>query len=279
MDFPALIPTGSICTTGDVNGTASTARPEDNQSSASANTKGSWVETFASTPFQAFGIIVSVAPNLNANSDRLVDIGIGAAGSELVLIADLAAPNVGDVNVYHAFFPIRIPANVRLSHRSAASTGSQGTMVGMHLCGGGWVGGHSSCSRVETLGAVSADSGGTGIDPGGTAGTKGSWVQVPSATTTSFPYRWLGIGINNQVNVNRATANWLMDVAIGGAGSEQIILENLHLHSETNGMVAPMFWGPHPVSIPEGSQLSVRANCSSIDAADRTFDVILYGVG
>lgn len=278
MDFPNLLPSGGKATTGDVNATASLARPEDNTSNASANTKGSWTECFASTPYPALGINVSIAPSLNANTDRLVDIGIGAGGSELVIIADLPAPNIADRCLYHAFFPLMIPEGSRLSHRSASTTGSQGTLVGMTLIAGGFIGQHASAQVCTTLGAVSADSGGTSIDPGGTAGTKGSWVQVPSSTVTTSPFRWLGIGIQNQVNAARVTANWLMDVAIGGSGAEQIILENLHLHSETNGEVLPWFIGPFPMYVPESSQLSVRASCSITDATDRLFDVILYGL-
>lgn len=278
MDFPNMLPSGGKATTGDVNATASLARPEDNTSSASTNTKGSWVECFASTPFPALGIDVSIAATLNGNSDRLVDIGIGAASSELVIIGDLPAPNIADRCMYHAFFPLMIPEGSRLSHRSAATVASQGTLVGMTLVAGGFIGQHASAQVCTTLGAVAADSGGTGIDPGGTAGTKGSWVQVPASTVTDKPFRWLGIGLGNQANAARASGSFLMDVAIGAAGSEQIILENLHINSQTNGEMLPWFIGPFPVYIPEGSQLSARASSSLIDATDRLFDVIFYGL-
>lgn len=278
MDFPALAISGAKSITGDIDATAANARPESDQS-GTANNKGSWVETFASTEMDSFGINVSIGATLSANSDRLVDIGIGAASSEQVIIGNIVTHNLGDIMVRHMFFPLKIPQGSRVAHRSQATSTNQNTLVGISLVGGGFVGHHASCGACQTLGAVTGDSGGTSIDPGGTAGTKGSWVQVPSSTTTSFPGRWLMIGIGNQNNAARAVANWLLDVAIGGSGSEQTIIGDLHLRSEVNQGISPVTIGPIPLAIPQGSQLSARASCSITDATDRLFDIVFYVLG
>lgn len=277
MDFPRLVPTGGVAFTGDINATASNARPESH-TTGSANTKGSYNETIASTGFDAFGINISVAPVLNANSDRLVDIAIGGSGSEQVIISNILCANIGDTQIHHGFWPLKIPASTRMTHRGQATSTNQGTCVGFTILGGGFVGHHASCSVCETLGAATGDSGGTSIDPGGSAGTKGSYVQVPSATTTARRSRWMAIGIGNQNNAARVAANWLLDVAIGGAGSEVLILSDLHLHSEVSA-ISPAMIGPFPFAIPEGVQLSARASCSITDATDRLFDIAFYLLG
>lgn len=276
MDLPRLFSTGSRALTGDVDGTAANAKPEPNTADASANTDGSWVETFSSTPFDAFGMLVSLCAE-TTNADRLVDIGIGAGGSEIVLVEDLPACRTTSMTwCDHAYLPIKIKEGSRLAHRSRATTGSATTLVGMTLLGGGFVGRHGGHSLCTTFGANGADSGGTQIDPGGTAGTKGSWVQIPSSTTTTQMTRAIMVGVGNVANTSRASNNWLVDIGIGGAGSEQVILSNLHCHAEVSGIVTPRFFGPIPVSVAIGSQFSARCVCSITDATDRLLDVIIY---
>jgi hypothetical protein len=260
-----------------VDGTAANARPESNTANASANTKGTWVETFSATAFDAMGLDISPV-GLGTNADRLVDIGIGAGGSELVIIPDLLVQRSGGGRGAHIFFPLKIPEGSRISHRSQATTGSATTLVGITLIAGGFVGHHASCSICKSYGPTAADSGGVSIDPGGTAGTKGAWVQVPTTTTTDPVIRKLVIAFGNQANTARAACHWLLDVAIGAGGSEQTILSNLHIKAETNNMMEPPFIGALPVVIPAGSQISARASCSITDATDRTFDIAFYGL-
>lgn len=277
MDFPRLLQTGARAITGDVD--AANSRPEQN-TSGSSGVEGAWVETFASTPFDAFGINVSIAPLLNATNNRLFDIGIGASGSEQVIVKDLICGNRADAEMYHAYLPLKIPSGSRLAHRSLAGANSQGSFVGMTLVGGGFQGHQASCSRCQTLGEVATSApGGTQIDPGGTAGVKGGYTDVPASTTTLFHGRWLGIGLDNKVNLSRADANWLVDIAINVAGTRYNILENIHIASDVNQSMQPDFIGPFPLAIPAGAQLSVQAACSITEATDRLFGIILYVFG
>lgn len=284
MDLPYLSTTGSRAEIGFVDETASNSRPQTITASGSTNTKGSWVEIFGGSTLavasNSYGMLVSVCPFSASTRDFLIDIGIGGAGSEQVLVSNLIASVTATNNTWchHIYIPIGIAIGTRVSVRCQSTAASATCMVQILLLSGGFIG-HTSCRRCQTLGAATGDSGGTQIDAGGTAGTKGSYVQIPSSTTTDLAGRQLLIGVGNVANGGRVTANFLLDVAIGGAGSEQVVLSNLHINTGANGVPLPTLIGPIPVSIPQGSQLSARCNSSTIDATDRLLDIVYYVFG
>ena len=132
--------------------------------------------------------------------------------------------------------------------------------------------------RCVTYGADPATTIGASIDPGAVAHTKGAYTQLTAATTSTI--KWLGISISNKKNTaHAATTTWLMDIAVGGAGTEGVVIPDLSFISmSTNQGFHPSYYSL-PVDIPTGSRIAVRAQCDITDATDRTFDVILYGVG
>lgn len=242
----------------------------------SANVKGSYTELIASTAHDAHGIVINLM-RTSAGGDYLVDIAIGGAGSEQIIVADLLRSTLGATFSHQPIFvPIYIPAGSRISARIQSTTGSATFSMIVTLVQGGDVmpGSEGIC---VTYGAASGDSGGTSIDPGGSANTKGSYSQITASTTR--PIHWLIVAIGGQGNAARTSAGWLMDIAIGGGGSEQVIVPNIPLssHGNTDEMF-PQFI-ELPVCIPAGSRLAVRAQSGITDATDRLFDVILYGVG
>lgn len=243
--------------------------------SVSAHVKGSYFQLIAATSFQAKGLFLSFT-NGQAGHDFLVDIAIGGAGSEQIIIANLLVSQTAlNTDVYY-FFPVEIPAGSRISARLQSTTTSGSQRVSGLLLGGGMAQ-VEGWSGVETLGADTSDSGGTSIDPGGTINTKGSYVQVTAAC--GHEIRGLSIGIGHGQNGIRSNANFLVDIAIGGAGSEQVIVPNVALHSTAGSdMILPLSYNFIPIRIPSGSRIAVRAQCDINDAADRLFDVVLYGV-
>ncbi|GAA0969760.1 hypothetical protein GCM10009555_017480 [Acrocarpospora macrocephala] len=94
-----------------------------------ANTKGSWSQITASTTNPMRSMLVSIGQQANSgrsvNTDWLLDIAIGAGGSELIVIADLHAEvSTSDDAVeprYIGPIPCNIPAGTRLAARSQAS--------------------------------------------------------------------------------------------------------------------------------------------------------------
>jgi len=112
--------------------TASTTGVDVN-AGATANTKGAWSELVASTSADFASLVVSMGSNKNgvpAIALFLFDIGVGAAGSEKVIV-----PNFCITTRYVAFetvstifqsaqgpFPCSVPAGSRLAMRSQSTT-------------------------------------------------------------------------------------------------------------------------------------------------------------
>lgn len=95
---------------------------------AVANTKGSWTPLVSSTTrnVRAFTIVFSTVTNISAISSLLVDIGIGASGSEQVIIPNIPIGfNNGEDKITPARYgpiSLHIPAGSRISARAQAST-------------------------------------------------------------------------------------------------------------------------------------------------------------
>jgi hypothetical protein len=96
---------------------------------ATADTKGNWAELTSSTPRPIRGIIICATPSASnppINAWRL-DIGVGAASSEVVLVPDfqLQTDVTGDyvMPAYSHLIPVNIPAETRISARLRRQSG------------------------------------------------------------------------------------------------------------------------------------------------------------
>ena len=254
------------------------ARLEAVYPSLTANTKGSWVELTSSSEIDASAITVMIS-YAYGGADYLVDVGIGALGSEQVLISNLSVSigtaSYGDKRSFNIRVPIAIPAGTRISARVQATGTSTSRMI---RCGvllehnGQSTGGH-----VITLGATTADSGGIGVDPGGTDSTKGAWSEISASTTSDIRGAFFCFG--NKVNTSRTSCDWLVDIGIGAAASEQVILPNISLATHTYpDSLFPCHTPLYNLNIPAGSRVTARSACTIIDATDRLFDIAMYGI-
>lgn len=266
-------PTGTP-TVSTVGAVTATSLPTQLSVPGSTNTKGSWTELSASTPIAARAVIVHILSDISAGvtPDMLVDLGVGAAASEVVVIPNLLAglaQAAYDARTY--VIPVNIAAGVRLAARYQANTASTICRVHVSLLGAGAGG------TVVALGANTGDSGGVSIDPGGSANTKGAWTEVIASTSARIDR--LAMAFGNQSNNVRTDYSFLFDIATGGSGSETAILSNLFQVTRST-VDAPQIGchGPVPVNIPAGTRLSVRSQCSGTDATDRLLDVVLYGI-
>lgn len=242
---------------------------------ASANTKGSYVDVIAATLFAASGILIH-ANNASGSSDFLLDLAIGSAGNEQIIWANIIFCRSSQTRVQYAYVPLSIPAGVRLSARCQATTGGAIMTFGVTLIAASALS-PAALNNVTTYGAATGDSGGASIDPGAVAHTKGAYTEISSGIAN--PIKWLVVGIGNQANTARTGALWLVDIAIGAAAAEQVVVPNLPLFA--NSAVDCMEPGLVclPCDIPAGTRVAVRAQCSITDATDRLFDIVLYGVG
>ena len=242
-----------------------------------ANTKGGWVEFFASIAFEvsAFEIITRL-PSGSTNYNYLIDIGIGAAGSEVVIVSNLYLSREtyynSDVLIR---LPFSIPQGTRISIRCQSSQASAVLLAGMYIQGQGFAP-SQNLNRCYTLGAVPATSRGTQIDPGAVASTKGAWVEFSSSLPYPISFLACRIGMNANTAYTRAQFN--MDVGIGAAGSEVVIVPDLIFSADSsNEAITPDFF-ENFISIAEGQRLVVRASCSITDATDRLFSATLHCV-
>lgn len=242
-------------------------------SAGTANTKGAWTTIVASTPHPVSGILL--CPSFNAGSvSYLLDIGVGGSGSETILIPDLHFSGMGTCPPV-TLFPLGIPQGSRIAARSAASSPSEVIRFSCHLLSGGFDEASSRC-RVTAYGVAASDSGGVSVDPGAAAHTKGAWTTITASTTATI--HELMIAAGNQSNPVAAAAQWLADIGVGAAGSERILLADYRLHATLQETLVPSMSPLLPVSIPPGSRLAVRSQCSITDATDRLIDFVLYGV-
>jgi hypothetical protein len=244
--------------------------------SGSTNTKGSYVEITAALADDCYGIYVSV-PNSNFARDSLVDVAIGAGGSEVVVLSNLLAssPKSNIRHGPHGLFPIYIRRDTRVAARLQSSAASNTQEVWLtYLKVNPFPRIYRTC---ETMGAATGDSGGTSIDPGGTINTKGAWTQMIASTSRRI--RLLNLWLGNQNNTARTFCAWFIDIGVGGAGSEVVVWSDLRLDASANSdfIGSSLINNLLPVDIPAGSRVAIRAQCDINDATDRLFDAALYG--
>lgn len=251
--------------------------------STSAHTKAAnYTEISASTAFDIKSLIVS-ARNFTNEADFLIDVAIGAAGSEQIIIPNLLHTTKPYTTVWYICknlfeFPISIPAGTRLSANAQSSyAGANAVNLDtIGFAGGGFVGPYQP-TRVINLGADTSDSGGLAVDPGGSAYAKGAWSVLSASLERTI--RGFSISIGNRANTARTTAFWWLDIGIGAEGSEVVILENFTLMArDTIDHVSPWYIPTIWIPVPAGTRVVARASCNITDATDRLFDIVLYGI-
>lgn len=275
-DWPSLISDGQIFETGGAI-TAST-KATTITPNAVANTKGTFIP-IGTTTINANSIMINQSNALATAREFLVDWSVGPTGSETIIINNLNFSMGGINNSAIYYFPITIPASTVISARCQSEAPSGNSMeVSYVVMGQGFLASSGYGGTIETYGARSSGAtGGAQIEPGAATHTKGVWTAVG---TTNSTIRQLTIALSNRDNSIRTTANWLMDIAIGAAAAETIIIPDLLItaHSTDDNMHPPVF-PPFLVNIPPSTRIAVRAQSNIVDATDRLFDVILYGVG
>lgn len=240
---------------------------------ASTNTLSSWADLVTSCPYNAQGFLLSYA-STTSNVSMLVDIGIDPSGGTTfqVIAQQLlwASHNLRTNDWFHV--PVAIPAGSRVSARHQCSTGSVDCRLAVHLINGGdWA--IPPCSKVVPIGADTSISSGVTIDPGANANTyPGSFTSIGTAPNDLCGVLLKIGGINN---TQPAGTSFAMEFAI----SDNIFVEQLRFASGGTGdNYGPLsdFW--MPCSIPSGTTLTARAKSATVEATDRLFKGIFYGL-
>lgn len=219
--------------------------------SGTANAVGSYTELIATTSYESVGVMVQLAglsTTASANQRCLVNISVGSAGNEVVLIPNLTCGNTaaigavaGGVGGAMYYFPIYVPSGVRIAANAQASTGTDTVNVAVRMFQQpigptSWVG-----SRVTAYGADTANSRGTSHTPDVSANGYKAATQLTASTT--YPIRYMQLGYDLLSATTGSTSNYLARIGYGATPtylvSELPIQESTTI--ESTGFVSANF--------------------------------------
>lgn len=252
---------------GTVGQVTSTSLMTSVAASGTANALGNWIPLSTSTPFHSYGMELFLGNGNWASSatstQALLSIGVGASGAEVALAQDVAFG--GSLAYASWYFPVFVPAASRLVVALRSEVASKTGTFGVRLFGGG--AGIESASESITYGQVTGSSTGTAMTVPGAINTKAAWTPITASTT--LPARWLLVGISVPPTTLATAATGLIDVAAGAAGSEGIIIPDIHwavtASEDINTAMALCF----PVNLPVGVRLATRYQATSVSTAAR----------
>jgi hypothetical protein len=193
--------TGVTCTGGAAH--TLPASPTEIVSAANNTVEAEWIK-----------VIVHNMSTSATNTDALLNIYIGGAGSETLFIDSLSvgwSPTGAAVGLPRSYwFPVRIPRGTRISAslRSLIASDTVEVIIELGVSNGAhWVG-----SGVETLGETTASSRGTSV-------TNATWTSIG---TSGRRYRYIAVGVqgNNDTTMVDAWASW--SVGTGSAVLQHI---------------------------------------------------------
>lgn len=244
---------------------------------ATAGNDGAYTQLIASTANDYFGLHVILQQGGTVGTIGLVDIAIGGAGSEQVIVPDIpfvtfTANKRG--GGFSFWLPIHVPKGSRIAarvHRSAVASQA------INIC----LIGHTNPSRympyfhrATTYGTVLASARGTQVDPGGTANTLAPASPVELVASTTNPITAMFVMCTKAASAAAATTAWnSVEIYVGAASSEQVLIPEFPAWDFNDTADYPNQFsvgiGPFFVSLPAGVRLSARARSDNITAGVR----------
>lgn len=230
------------------------------------NAKGAYAVLSSSLPYDSAGIILTFRGQGPRYS---IDIAVGGSGSEIVVIPDIYVGSTTSSGLLSVFIPCAIPAGTRVSARAQASAATTATDVTAIFFDGSFDT-DAALAFATTYGFTGGSTSGVSVDPGSVSNTKGAWVEIASSIT--YDIRHLMIGYNP--GSTSGSIHWLVDLGVGGSGSEQIVIPNLLL----GGFDVHGYKQNFNINIPAGTRIAMRAQCNTGTAGTRLIDFALTGV-
>lgn len=223
-------------------------------SSTTEHTYGSWAQLKAASGIEATHLIVGIA-DPNGGSDIVVDIGIGGAGSEVVVAEALAVRGEGSLRNSGVDYsiPLRIPAGSRVSARMKGSAASRNCQVSVRAIAGPSP--YSSFEKMEFVGSAAF------ATTGYTNNAKGAWSQMVASIPNDLKALHL-LWANVDTSSGQSSAA-LMDFGFGVAGSEIVLVQDLHATAQ--GSTAGVIYHNAfvPIGLPAGTRLAMRGQVSA----------------
>jgi len=218
----------------------------------------SWVEIDPSIANDAVLTAVSTYNDVTLPIQFEVDVGVGGAGSEVVVstIKGISEPPLGDVGDDTTFvLPIPVEAftsgdRVAVRVRTSASAANSWP-VGLSIVEVPFTGTMMTTAQpVKVLPSAAAF---TDLNTGGSAWTSGSWVEMTASAAADLVV--VGFG-------TRCAGQCEFDLGIGGAGSEVVIATIRGFGGNgRNGQI--MFHSPWD-AIPSGSRIAARSRAATV---------------
>ena len=128
---------------------------------------------------------------------------------------------------------------------------------------GGWV-------LTDSAGVNSASSTADTFSVGG-SNTKGSWTELIASTSAVSDYIIVTLDHDDS-----GIEEFLIDIGVGGSGSEQVIVGNLPWSGRQDASHSPLYYAL-PIRVPSGSRVAVRGQGTQARSLKCTLQ--LFGLG
>lgn len=227
----------------------------------SADTDGSWVELDASTEADIYELEITCAQtSQNAtNTSGLLDIGVGGSGSEAEIVSDVQVGYL-PATLGTLVLPVFIPAGSRVAARARCAVASK--TFNMRVRPRSSRAGRKPARYLTTYGSVPASSRGTIVTQPGGANSKGAWTELTAATTERLAGLVVCVGSGSN---NMNAMDILLDIGVGGAGSETVLIPDLHSRYTGNEVIyAYGLPRVYSVDLPTGTRIAARQAKTSV---------------
>lgn len=230
--------------------------------SGAVNTKGSYPATplSTSTPRDAHGLLIFNTAKSVSAADYLVDIAIGAAASEQIIVQNLLFAAGSSSGVLRSYYlPVKIPAGSRLNARSQCSTASGTLGLGAALIEGDFLG-VPSFDKIISIGANTATSGGVVLGNPAAAGW-GAWTELVASLSDDIGWFMCAWGDNKIATRTAAQAHYCQG-GRGASSSEVAITPPSQIGPSSTSLGGGLQIG-WPMRIPAGQRLVARYGSSA----------------
>lgn len=233
---------------------SSRAAPGPILASATPHTFGAWLEIDASLSADSDGIFVFLVNNFGVgatDTSGVLQIGLGTAGAEVPWVSQLVGYSVAGATLW---FPGRIPAGSRVAARlqSIVASKNLGTTMWSFLPAKS----ATSLGAPVSYGVNLATSMGVLLTAPGSLNTKGAWTQIVASTSTDLAA--LTFGVQGAGSTSMAGASTLVDIGVGPASSEVVVIGDVHVQGGTGESYDVRSPVAFEVDIPAGSRISAR---------------------
>jgi hypothetical protein len=273
--MPGGFPFGrSVCNVNSPNASANSGA--GTSVTGAHNSYGAWTQLVASTAIDACWICIRIQPTQTTSPRALTNIGVGSGGNEIAIFKDLYASGLtfGYSNIDY-WLPCSIPAGTRISAQCCQSAAADANNITVILYDGSFT--PDGFSGVDSFGVTVGSCSVNDIDPGSSANVKGAWTQIIASTSRDYCGLIYATGQNSTDNFSFAGPGGI-DVAIGGSGSEQVILADMGLCKVYSFAATSAYAHFVDVEIPAGTRIAARAQQGNTSSGTRVAGLALYGV-